>query len=457
MYPIQSLSNMEYALYGNTPSFGNSAVPSMMNGYQAASPYLTTYPNYNMYNSLYSMPNNSIYSQPAQAQKVQIQQTQPQVQSANVSFQSDIDRIADFYNKSSQPSESLASAAIGGAAFGIINNPRLIAHPINSIRSLKKTGEAFKGVKEAGTNINKLWIENNGLMREAYFRLNKVEARNNTKLGLFRKGYVSKRHPEAAKEYDALKPIIENLKNAMNKGDAEGVAKATAQLKVAYTNNGPLSKVGGWFKKLVGKTPNANTVEEALKDTAAINKASADILAKSGKDLVGKGWKVQFKHALKHGGGIAGGLFFMVIEFLMGLGNIKEAFSKDKKTGMAQVGQTLVKGAGSAAGWAIGEAAGVMAATKLCAAAGTAIAPGVGTAIGGIIGLVGGSIGCWLTGKLTKALVGQDVGEKVKLEKMKQTPEGQVQLLQLTAQQKDIPLDVQQSMQNVINHYTNAA
>ena len=63
MYPIQSLSNMEYALYGNTPSFGNSAVPSMMNGYQAASPYLTTYPNYNMYNSLYSMPNNSIYSQ----------------------------------------------------------------------------------------------------------------------------------------------------------------------------------------------------------------------------------------------------------------------------------------------------------------------------------------------------------------------------------------------------------
>ena len=164
-----------------------------------------------------------------------------------------------------------------------------------------------------------------------------------------------------------------------------------------------------------------------------------------------------FGEALKRGGGIKSGLFFMAIEVLMSLGNIKEAFSKDNKTGMTQIGQTLVKGAGSAAGWAIGEAAGVWASTKICAAIGTAISPGLGTAIGGVLGLIGGSIGCWATGKLTKWLVGQDVGEKVKIEKMKQTPEGQAQLLQLTAQQKNIPLDVQQSMQNVVNYYQNVA
>ena len=147
----------------------------------------------------------------------------------------------------------------------------------------------------------------------------------------------------------------------------------------------------------------------------------------------------------------------MAIDLILGLGNIKEAFSKDNKTGMKQVGQTLVKGAGSAAGWAAGEALGVWASAALCAKIGTAISPGLGTAIGGVLGMVGGGIGMWLTGKLTKAAVGQDVAEKVKLDKMKQTPEGQVELLKLTAQQKNIPLDVQQSMQNVISQYSTAA
>lgn len=448
MYPIQSLSNMEYMLYGNTPSFGSTAAPSMINGYMTPSAYMNPYYNNAMYNPAY---NQSIYDS-------NYMQT-PAAQAAPQVSQQDINKMADFYAKNSEPSETLAGAAIGGALFGVVNNPRLIVHPLNSFRSLKATEEIFKGVKESGTAINKLWNESNELMREAYFRINKIEARNNTKLGLFRKGYVSRKNPELArKEYETLKPIIEELKTLMNAGPGNEtkIAELTAKLKVGYTNDGPLSKVGGWFKKLIGKTPKANTVEEALKDTTAINKAQADILAKSGKDLVGKGW-TKFAHALKRGGGVTGGLFFMGMEFLMGLGNIKEAFSKDKKTGMTQVGQTLIKGAGSAAGWAIGEAAGVMAATKICAAAGTAIAPGLGTAIGGIIGLVGGSIGCWLAGKITKKIVGQDVGEKVRLEKMKQTPEGHVQLLQLTAQQKNIPADVQQSMMNVYNQYASAA
>ena len=292
--------------------------------------------------------------------------------------------------------------------------------------------------------MNTLWNENNGLMRKAYSALNKVDARNHTKLGLFRESYI--KNPQ---EYEALKPVIEELKTAMNAGNAEGVAEATAKLNVAYTNDGFLSKLGGKIKGIFGGKAKPRTVEEALKDTEAINAAKSEILSNGGK--------MTFGEALKRGGGIKSGLFFMAIEVLMSLGNIKEAFSKDNKTGMTQIGQTLVKGAGSAAGWAIGEAAGVWASTKICAAIGTAISPGLGTAIGGVLGLIGGSIGCWATGKLTKWLVGQDVGEKVKIEKMKQTPEGQVQLLQLTAQQKNIPLDVQQSMQNVVAQYSQAA
>lgn len=437
-------------LYGNTPNFGNAAVPSMMNGYCATSSLMNPYYNGlygglygNMYNNPYSNYYNNgtnPYTDQSAAQNIVASQGGAQ----GAASQSDIDKIANFYNESSQPSESLIGAAIGGAAFGLVNNPRLIAHPIQSIRSLGPTEAIFKGVKESGTNINKLWVENNELMREAYFRLNKIEARNFKKLGLFRESYI--KNP---KDYELLEPIIKDLRAAMEAGDAEKVAEATAKLKVAYTNNGPLSKLGGAIKRFFGGKTGPNTVEEALKDRKAIEALQEELYANRGS--------IKFTEALKRGGGVKGGLFFMGIELLMSIGNIKEAFSKDTKTGMTQIGQTLVKGAGSAVGWTVGEAAGIWAATKICAGIGTAIAPGVGTAIGGILGLVGGSIGCWATGKLTKWLVGQDVGEKVKTEKMKQTAEGQLQLLQLTAQQKNIPLDVQQSIQNVAAQYSAAA
>ena len=142
------------------------------------------------------------------------------------------------------------------------------------------------------------------------FRINKIEARNNTKLGLFRKGYVSRKNPELArKEYETLKPIIEELKTLMNAGPGNEtkIAELTAKLKVGYTNDGPLSKVGGWFKKLIGKTPKANTVEEALKDTTAINKAQADILKKihdslteEEKDIVRRGRNTENHHVAKN-------------------------------------------------------------------------------------------------------------------------------------------------------------
>ena len=162
--------------------------------------------------------------------------------------------------------------------------------------------------------------------------------------------------------------------------------------------------------------------------------------------------------------GIKNGLFFAAFEFLNDMvfeKKIQKAFSKDSSTGWTQVGQTTAKGISSAVGWAVGEGigawAGGLAAAKIGAMAGTAIAPGVGTVIGAVAGLVGGSIGMWLTGKITKKIIGQDVADKVEVENMKKTPEGQAKLLQLTFQQaqdsKKVDARTMQALQNVAKVY----
>lgn len=147
----------------------------------------------------------------------------------------------------------------------------------------------------------------------------------------------------------------------------------------------------------------------------------------------------------------------MAIELLLGWNNIKTAYAKDSETGNKQLCQTLVKGAGSAVGWAAGEALGIWGSAALGAKIGTLFGPGIGTAIGGLAGIICGSIGCWLAGKATKALVGDDVANQITADNMLKTPEGQVQLLQLTAQtaQNDKELDpkVAKAFQNLVTQY----
>ena len=438
---LQSLTNMEYMLYGNTPSFGSLNAPSIVNGYCINSAYMNPY--YSPYNmcgaySPYSQsyqPYGDIFSEAGQGQGG----------ASQVSFaaQQDIDKIANFYSKNSAPSESMLGAAAGGAAFGIFNNPRLIAHPINSCMALKDTNAMFD-IKNNKV-LNNLWKDpkTNDLMREAYFRMHKVEARKLWKLGLFRKQL-------SEKDYKELKKIMDS---ALKTGKPEEIERAIAKLEHAYVNDGWISKPIGQLcdqiRGLRGKPAKPRTVTEAIKDSNGINEKLKRI--KGLKD------SAKFTSVLKRGGGLKGGALMMAFEFIFGAENIKAAFSKDNSTGMKQLGQTFVKGVGNTAGWVAGEAAGVWAATKICASIGTAISPGLGTAIGGVLGLIGGSIGCWLAGKATKSIVGQDVGEKVKIENMKKTQEGQIQLLNLTLQQKNIPLDVQQSINNVATAYNLAA
>ena len=102
-----------------------------------------------------------------------------------------VNALTDYYAKNLDPSESFASAAIMGTAFGtIMANPRTLVHPWNSLTSFGDVKEMFKGVKENGSAMNKLWKENNVVMEEAYSQMQRAKARSKWKIGAFRKRYT---------------------------------------------------------------------------------------------------------------------------------------------------------------------------------------------------------------------------------------------------------------------------
>ena len=455
---INSLANMEFMLYGGV-SGNNAGCPSIYNGYKADPQVNYNQNPYNLfgYNPVFGGYGNSIYdsynpSYQGINQGIGINNSANTQQTFGAN-QEDINTLINYHLKGMAPSESLMGAALGGAAFSMMNNPRIIVHPWNSFKATGATNKIFANVVKEGSKLNELWRNEatTGIMQEAYARTHKLEALNpklGWKFGLFRKQL-----PET--EYNRLKKLMED---ALKTADTKKIAKATEEIKRA-TN------------AFTGRIPNALRAIGLQNSMTSLRKFINGNQYKPIDDVVREGieannkllkdGKITLTNSLKKSCGIKNGLFFAGMEFLMSWGNIKEAFSKDTSTGMTQLGQTTVKGLGSAAGWAVGEGIGVWAGAKASAAigakVGTAIAPGVGTAIGAIAGLVGGSIGMWLTGKITHKLVGTDIGEKVSAQKLAKTPEGQVQLLQMTMQQaqNDKKLDPKtaQAMQNVMNVY----
>ncbi len=436
---VNSLANMEYMLYGGTSGL-NATTPSYLNGYRANTGFYGNYYNPYMMQGYYNNPQTgSVFSN---------QSGTAQAKTSNVSFNGDWNTLGDYYIKGQSPSESIGSAAIGGAAFGMMTNLRFIAHPWNSFTTIGKVEKTFADVKKKGTKMYELWRnpETHKLMTDAYARMHKLEGGAQSRLGLFklRLDKVDK------KLYGNLKAEMEA---ALKSGDKKAIATATEKIRVA-TN----AKTGyipqGWnkLKVAMGGKPSKTIAERTTGE--AISQAVSKNLTEKGAAL---GLKDQFKHSLKGQGGVGGALMFGM-EYLFDWSKIKAAFSKDSSTGWTQVGQTTAKGLGSLVGWTAGEAVGSWAGAKLGAALGTAVAPGVGTAIGAIAGLVCGSIGVALAGKFTRKIVGEDVGAKAEVENMKKTPEGQAQLLQLTAQQamSDKKLDpkVALALQNIAGQFS---
>lgn len=442
--PINSLTNMEYMLYGGASGV-NPNCPSFSNGYMANNNswnYQTPfgYNNQSIWNNQYGQ-NYGLGNVGGASTTSDAQQAS---QTGFGASSRDIDTLGKYYLKGMEPSESLLGAAGGGAAFALVNNTRFIAHPFASLSSLNTVEKMFAGVKDKKSALGKLWSnpETNGLVRDAYHKMHKLEGASKWRFAPLFKKRLDKT------TYDALKKEMET---ALKSGNKEQIAKVTEKIRVATgAKTGVIPQAWRSIRGNAAPDIAKMTTDTAVK--AAVDKKLAEKAATGYGEAIKKGFKSQ---------GIKGGVFFAAMEFLMDFGKIKSAFSKDNKTGAKQLGQTSVKAAGSIVGWTVGEAVGAAAGAKIGAAVGTAVCPGLGTAIGAVAGLVGGSIGTWAMGKLTKKLVGEDVGSKVEVDNMKKTAQGQAQLLQLTAQQaqddKKLDPKVKQALQNALNSYSAVA
>lgn len=469
-----SLMNMEMLLgYGL-----NSSAPSMYNNYNGNYSGLYGYYPYSNYSNLaFQGYNNGAFGQ-AVPNNNTAQQTNP---SGNVfAGLTEVEKAAlkDCYVKA--PSESVLGAAWGGITFGLMNNPRFIAHPINSIKAFKGVqgiegvvgaDKLFADVLKKGSALNKLW-ENpltNSVMRDAYGELNRVHARGFKKLGLFRKAYSE----ENVKNLEEIMSTA--LKEAETSSPAKArkiLAEATAKLRSAYVTDGPLRFIGNPLNSISGGSK-AKTIKEGLDNKEFIESTKKSILGieEIGKDAAGKAIERSInpqilKESLKKHANVKAILGWAAFEFALGgIGKIRKCRQKDKENrqngiksnyGSKQFVQTTVKGLGSGLGWCVGEGVGAWAFAKWGMKLGAKFHPAIGAAIGGVAGLVGGSIGMMLMGRVSQKFVGTDASEIIEAQEMTQTQEGQVQLLQTVAEKikkGEASPEAQAALQKVLLQY----
>ena len=470
--PISSLSNMEMQLYGGR-NFGTSA-PSYMNGYQGSQNMMNQYsmPMFNGYNnyqnySNYQNNNNSAFGQSVPmnygtlTQQVGKTAQAQQGSVAQALTKAEADAFINYYAKGLTPTETLFAAGAGQAVFAITEHPRLIAHWWNSGKTIGGVEKMFKGIKNPSSELGKLWADpkSRDLIREAYMQTHKAQARLESKLGLFRSSY-SRKVDGVAINKEAIENLIKEMKDAVAKGNKEKIAEVTAKMQQAYVSDGAIKRGWNGVKNFVTNGDNkVKTVKEALADTAAIDAKKAELLADSPTNFKSCAKKAQ--------GGLFGPLIFFGMEFIMGWSKISAAFAKDKENeargestnlGWKQLGQTTVKAAGNAAGWTLGEAAGMYAFSKWGGKIGQKLGAGAGSALGRIIPLVGAGIAMCLTGKLSRALVGRDIGDKIEAENLAKTEDGQKTMLQYAMEQaqagKQLPPEVQNAATKIYAQYT---
>ena len=89
---------------------------------------------------------------------------------------------------------------------------------------------------------------------------------------------------------------------------------------------------------------------------------------------------------------------------------------------------------------------------------GQKLGAGAGSALGRIIPLVGAGIAMCLTGKVSRALVGRDIGDKIEAENLAKTEDGQKTMLQYAMEQaqagKQLPPEVQNAATKIYAQYT---
>lgn len=418
--PIQSLANMEYALYGGMNT--NTLAPSLMNGYKAdlsslyQDPYSQyMYPYYGNYYPTYT--NTQQNKQNIGNSTIQNNTTQTVTDNQT---KKDINTLADYYKDTNFVEEGFGGALLGTIPFTLMENPQTFRHPFNAHNAMRRTDGFFNSIR----GLENLWKNEAKTMQGAYSQLYRVNRNALSKWPVLSKWFVGTM-PEADRKY-----LSDLMKRALESKDPNKIRIATEQLRAASSMNGRIPRAFKWIKgKITGGATHLKSPAELAKEALASGSAQK-AAAETGKSF----WKSFTPKSILGGAGM-----FALFEAVMDWSKIKAAFGKDNSSGMQQLGQTAVKAAGcsigftagQAAGKAVGRLAGAWAAAKVGALVGSAV-PGLGTAIGAIAGFAGASLGMWLSTKISKAVVGEDVGQKIEIENMKKTKEGQQNLLSYT-------------------------
>jgi hypothetical protein len=254
-----------------------------------------------------------------------------------------------------------------------------------------------------------------------------------SKLGWFRKQYT----PE---EYKQLKGIMDK---ALKSGDIDEIAKATETLRHAQSSNG---HIPGFIDKLRGKT--SSTVATRLADTTTIANNTSKLLSEA------KG--MTYTQAWNRVGG-KWGLAFGAIDLIGSVGKINAAFQEDTSTGMKQLGQSVVKAGARTVGWQAGEALGVWGASKLTPMIAKAVGGKWATLIGAIARPVCALATSWLSSKVARWIVGDDVANKIQAEKESQTKEGQQKIVENIVDRiksgEKVDIQTQQALEKLIPMY----
>ena len=447
-FAINNLANMEYMLYGGR-SGANMNCPSVYNNYM-------TVPNYNMFNPMfrsvnpsmngynpYTLAADSIFTRPQTAAAAG---TAAAATAGAAALNNDLDVLADYALKVNEGGETFFGALTGGLTFAAFENPQNVKHWWNALKGVKEADKIFDLKND---NIKALWDnkETREIMQRAYSQTQAAYRRMGSKWAgvhnWFAKPFSDKKIISGTNltEQEYVKDIIKKLETEITKGagaDKEAIAKYTEQLRASRGMDGYIpsawNKIRNFF---VGseKYKNLDASERIAKKANQINEGTKILSAGTKFMKEFKGWFI----------------FEAAIETLTKI--IPTYAEGGTDAGNKQIVQSGVKAAASAGGWALGRVAGGVLGAKAGAAIGTMFGPGVGTAVGAVIGFACGCVGSWLAGKGVKALIGKDESEKLAESKMKNTQEGQAQLIQLAyqkAQEGEAPKEVINSLNNII-------
>lgn len=306
------------------------------------------------------------------------------------------------------------------AMAGAMTNINIIKHPLSTAQVAfsknSATNKMFNSFVASNANT---WKANEGIMREAYFTMHKMEVRSKSK---WFGGTMKKRL--STTEFDALR---DEMKRALASGNVDEIAQATERLKFANVNNGWIPRAKNWVKTKVFRRP-GNSVPDVITQFNEAKGASSSTIAANASTLVNAG-KMTFGRAWKEAVGGPLGKFAAAIQVLAELPNVITAFKKDTKTGLKQTGQSVIKAGVAWGSWTLGQAGGIWLGAKIGAALGSVV-PGLGTAIGAVTGVIGGLLVSTVANYFTRKAVGDNVVNEVKTENLAKTEEGKVEIVQ---------------------------